>query len=545
MFGILNGRVYDPINGLENEVRDIWIEEGKIVSPPATDEEREAARTIDAAGLVVMPGGVDIHSHMAGAKVNAGRKFRPEDHREHVRARTGLTRSGAGYTTPTAPMTGYLYAEMGYTTVMEAATAPLVARHTHEELGDIPIVDKGAYITMGNNHFIMDCIRRGEREKARDYVAWLLGATKGYAIKLVNPGGVENWKWGGNVRQLDEAVVGFQVTPRRIIDTLVWINAELGLPHAPHIHTVNLGQAGNTRTTIETLRAFEGRRAHICHLQFFSYGDERGGLPCSGACDVAQVVNETPNLTVDVGQIVFGPATTMTSDGPLQYRLRQLTGDKWLNDDVENETGSGVVPIEYRRQHAYNAMQWAVGLELFLLIDDPWRVFLTTDHPNAGPFFRYPEVIKLLMDCSYRAEVLASISSRAQKRSVVAQLDREYSLQEIAIVTRAGTARALGLTSKGHLDIGADADVTVYADLDDREEMFAHPRYVFKDGEMVVKDGHVVRERPGRTLYVEPPYDSLIERHLRQYFRDYYTVQFENYPVTEDYLPHGRVVPCG
>ena len=42
---------------------------------------------------------------------------------------------------------------MGYTTVMEAATAPLVARHTHEELEDVPIIDKGAFITMGNNHF--------------------------------------------------------------------------------------------------------------------------------------------------------------------------------------------------------------------------------------------------------------------------------------------------------------------------------------------------------------------------------------------------------
>ncbi|MFW6115955.1 MAG: amidohydrolase family protein, partial [Chloroflexota bacterium] len=185
MLRILNGRVYDPINEIDGELKDIWIEDGKVVAPPEDEGEQAAAETIDAAGLVVMAGGVDVHSHIAGAKVNAGRKFRPEDHRDHFRTRTALTRSGAGYTTPTAPVTGYLYAEMGYTTVMEAATAPLVARHTHEELEDIPLLDRGAYITMGNNHFIMDCIRKGEREKARDYVAWLLGATKGYAIKIV------------------------------------------------------------------------------------------------------------------------------------------------------------------------------------------------------------------------------------------------------------------------------------------------------------------------------------------------------------------------
>jgi len=490
MLGIINGEVYDPRNGINGEVRDIWIEDGKIVSAPAasppelggTEGGRDAAEIIDATGLVVMPGGVDIHSHIVGAKVNAGRKFRPEDHRDHVRSRTslgppfrgevrGATRSGSGYTVPSTYMTGYLYAEMGYTTVMEAATAPLVARHTHEELEDTPILDKGVFITMGNNHFIMNCIRNGQRD--RDYVAWLLEATKGYAIKIVNPGGVENWKWGRNVSELDDEVIGFGVTPRQIVTTLAWINDELGLPHVPHIHAINLGQSGNARTTVEMIEALEGRRAHFCHLQFLS-------------------------------------------DGPLQYRLHQLTGNKWLNDDVEGETGGGVVPMQYKRNNPFNAVQWLTGMELFLLIDDPWRVFLTTDHPNAGPFFYYPQVIKLLMDRDYRAEMLAGIHHRARKGALLAELDREYSLYEIAIITRAGTARALGLQNKGHLGVGADADVTIYAKLDDKEEMFARPRYVLKDGEVVVRDGRLVHERPGRTLYVTPP----------------------------EYLPHCEVVPC-
>jgi len=544
MLGILNGRVYDPINEVDGEIRDVWMEDGRIADPPATDEERQEATIIDATGLVVMAGGVDIHSHIAGAKVNAGRKFRPEDHRDHIRARTSQFRSGAGYTTPSTAMMGYLYAEMGYTTVMEAATAPLVARHTHEELEDIPILDTGAYITMGNNHFIMESIRRGEREKARDYVAWLLRATKGYAIKIVNPGGVENWKWRSNVKELDDEVIGFEVTPRQILETLAWVNEELGLPHVPHIHGLNLGHAGNARTTVETVKALDGRPCHFCHLQFLSYEGEPDGLPRSGAVEVAKTVNAYPNVTIDVGQVVFGAATTMTSDGPLQYRLRQLTGNKWLNDDVEAETGGGLVPMEYAPRNAANATQWAIGLELFLLIDDPWRVFLTTDHPNAGPFFRYPHVIKLLMDRQARAEALQGISASIRKRSTLAQLDREYSLYEIAIITRAGTARALGLANKGHLGVGADADVAVYADLDDREEMFASPRYVIKDGEIVVEDGEVVRERHGRTLYVEPGYDHTVEKELRSYFQDYYTIQFDNYPVSSDYVSRGEVVAC-
>ncbi|MCZ7662388.1 MAG: formylmethanofuran dehydrogenase subunit A [Thermoleophilia bacterium] len=542
MLGVLGGRVYDPQNGGDGEIRDIWAKDGRVVSPEEVDPDR--AEIIDAAGLVVMPGGVDIHSHLVGAKVNAGRKLRPEDHRGAERARTGVFRSGSGRTVPTTHLTGYLYAEMGYTTVMEAATAPLVARHTHEELADVPILDKGAFITMGNNHFLMKCIRDGRREAARDYVAWLLGVSKGYAIKIVNPGGVENWKWGRNVGELDDEVLGFGVTPRQILETVAWINDELGLPHAPHIHGINLGRSSSARTTIEAMETLAGRRTHLCHLQFLSYGKGKGRVHSSEAAAVAEAVNANPEVTVDVGQVVFGPATTMTSDGPLQYSLHRATGSKWVNDDVEGETGGGIVPILYKRSNPINAVMWLTGMELFLLIDDPWRVFLTTDHPNAGCFTSYPHVIKLLMDRAYRLEVLESIHNRARKGALLHELDREYSLREIAIISRAGPARALGLRNKGHLGVGADADIAVYQEMDDKAEMFARPRYVFKAGELVARDGMVVADPPGRTFYVAPPYDPGIEKDIRKHFEQAYTVSFENYSLASDQVAHGEAVAC-
>jgi formylmethanofuran dehydrogenase subunit A len=65
---------------------------------------------------------------------------------------------------------------------------------------------------------------------------------------------------------------------------------------------------------------------------------------------------------------------TITADGPWQHLLYELTGRKWGNLDVENETGCGIVPYVYSDHRLVNAIQWAVGLELLLLIDDPWRV---------------------------------------------------------------------------------------------------------------------------------------------------------------------------
>src|SRR5207244_10657754 len=117
------------------------------------------------------------------------------------------------------------------------------------------------------------------RRKA--FVAWLLDAASGYAVKLVNPGGVEVGKEGqGNVTSLDEPVPAFHVTSRQIIQGLAQAAQELGLPHPVHIHCNNLGLPGNWTTTRETMRALEGRRAHLTHIQFHSYGgghDDKGG----------------------------------------------------------------------------------------------------------------------------------------------------------------------------------------------------------------------------------------------------------------------------
>jgi len=542
MLGILGGRVYDPLNGRDGEVGDVWVNDGRVVS--ADEVDRERATTVDASGLVVMPGGVDIHAHIVGGEVNAGRKLRPEDHRGRERAATDTLRAGASGTVPSTMATGYEYSEMGYTTVMQASAAPIVTRHTHEEIEDTPNLDNGIFVVMGNNHFIMKAIADKQPERVKDYVAWLLTVSKGYAVKLVNPGGVENWKWGKNVEELDDEVIGYGCTPRQIVKTLAWAADELGLPHSIHVHGINLGRHTSARTSIETIEALEGLRGHFCHLQFLSYGEGPGHLHRSEAEAVAAVVNSHPNVTVDVGQVVFGPATTMTCDGPLQHTIHNTTGGRWINSDVESETGGGIVPITYSARNAINATMWMAGLELFLLIDDPWRVYLTTDHPNAGTFRHYPQIIRLLMDRAYREEMIATLNPRARKRALLPELQREYSLGEIAVVTRAGPARALGLSAKGHLGVGADADIAVYEEQADKQAMFARPRLVYKGGVLVARDGEVVEHVGGRTFSVAPDYDTAIEDEVRAYFKQAYTVSFDNYAVSSGGITT-EVVACG
>ena len=127
---------------------------------------------------------------------------------------------------------------------------------------------------------------------------------------------------------------------------------------------------------------------------------------------LAKYVNEHPRLTVDVGQVMFGGTTSMTGDSQVGYYLSNLYGSKWVSHDTELETGCGITPIRYKQKSLINAWQWAIGLEWYLSVTDPWRVVMSTDHPNGGSFLAYPQIIRLLMDRTWRHEQLAALPAR-------------------------------------------------------------------------------------------------------------------------------------
>ena len=108
MLRITGGKVYDPANNINGVVQDICIANGHIVA------DVDGGRTIDATGMIVFPGGVDIHTHVAGAALNFARAMTPENQRgaatfmhtpeqrtrhrradaDHVRDRLSLRRHG-------------------------------------------------------------------------------------------------------------------------------------------------------------------------------------------------------------------------------------------------------------------------------------------------------------------------------------------------------------------------------------------------------------------------------------------------------------------
>lgn len=525
---LLGGRVVDPANG-RDEIADLWFDGGRIVAPPV---DGRAAAEHDAAGCVVLAGGIDIHSHIAGSNVNTARLLLPE-----LREVDGFAAAPVGETI------GRLYAAMGFTFVVEPAISPDVAVQAQAELATIPFIDKAILCVLGNEDMLLRLLAGGAGERAvADYAARRLAGSGAVGVKLINPGGAAAFRANLRSFALDDKVPGYGLSSRRIIRALQGAVQALGVPHPVHLHCSNLGMPGNVETALVTIAAAEGEPLHLAHLQFYAYGTEGPRGFSSAAARLAEAVNANRNITVDVGQVMFGQTVTISSDVLRQFGARGQAHPR-KSAIMEGEgNGGGIVPYRYRRTNFFNAVQFAAGLELFLLIADPARVFFTTDHPNGAPFTAYPDLLALLMDRELRARWLEGLPEAALAVSTLPGIAREYGWTEIATMTRAAPARLLGLTDRGHLGAGARADIAVYRPQADRAAMFRNAALVFKDGTLAMREGAAVGSGFGRVLRVRPGYDAAIERRFAAFCEEAYGVPHTAFDVPASAA--FETVPC-
>jgi len=476
---LVGGRVFDPNAGEHDVRRDLWIDGDRIVDEAAIDLRRASAATsINVQNCVLMAGGIDLHTHIGGGKLTIARMLMPESRPSDF--------------LPSTFATGHAYASMGYSAAFEPAMIACNARQAHAEMADTPHLDTGAYVLLGNEYVLLRLLADGAPQALiNDYVAWMVTATQAIGVKVVNAGGIDAFKFNVRAMDVDTKHPRFGITPGQVIRALATAVHQIGLAHPLHVHCSNLGVPGNINSTLATIRAADGYPIHLTHAQFHSYGNAGSQRFSSAATQLVQALNAHPNVTIDVGQIMFGQTVTVSGDTMHQYKnVRFARPRKSVLVDVECEAGCGVVPFRYRNKRFVHSLQWAIGLELFLMIDDPARVILTTDHPNGGPFTSYPHLIRLLMDRSFRETALSEINADAAASSDLRGLDREYTLHDIAVMTRSAPAKLLGLVGFGTLAPGAVADVVVYEDQPNREQMFACPRTVIRRGHVIELSGH-------------------------------------------------------
>jgi len=321
-----NGRIYDPAHNKNGVVEDIYIRDGRIVAKPAVTEKID--HTFDLSGKVVMAGAIDMHSHIGGGKVNIARMMLPEYQQKQAQELKSLSEPEAHictphcshHATPSTTDTGFRYIEMGYTAAFEPAISPVNARQAHLEMGDTPMIDKGGYAMLGNDDYFLRLLAGKKDQKAiNDYVAWILHATQAIGIKVVNPGGINAFKFNQRRLDLDENNVHYQISPREILQSLSRAVHDLGIAKPLHVHCNNLGAAGNFATTLDTMSASSGLPMHLTHIQFHSYGTEGDKKFSSAAAQIAEALNKNKHITADVGQILFGQTVTASGDSMMQH----------------------------------------------------------------------------------------------------------------------------------------------------------------------------------------------------------------------------------
>ena len=122
-------------------------------------------------------------------------------------------------------------------------------------------------------------------------------------------------------------------------------------------------------------------------------------------------------------------------------------------------------------------------------------------------------------------------------------IERQYTLNEVAIITPASPARILGLKDKGHPGRGADADITIYTPHENKEIMFEMPRVVIKSGQVLVQQREIRKTLIGKTLHVSPNYDNEVEPDIKEWFEKYYSIHYRNYSVDLSYLTESSIIP--
>ena len=529
----------------DSRIRDLYFDGETICSTVPKDSRIDLEYCLD--GHILVAGGIDLHTHIGGGKVNIARLLLPElvERQPSLSGRNGQASNWIAPLSSPVPgtwETGRRYLEMGYTACFEPAVLPANARQAHAEMADTPWLDTGGYLLLGNDRLLLEWIRDEVPQKQiNDYVGWMVRAHQCCAVKVVNAGGIDAFKFNQRHLSVDDKHVHFGITPRQILNALAQAVESLELAHPLHVHCSNLGLRGNISATLATIDAVQGRRLHLTHAQFHCYGTDGPHGYSSAAQLLADRVNSNSNLSIDVGQVQFGQTVTLSGDTMHQFANRNRARPrKAIFQDLECQAGCGVLPFRYRQDQYVHGLLWTIGIELFLRIEDPLRVFLTSDHPNGAPFTSYPHLIRLLMDYDFRMSIFSQLHPDVQKSSPLPSLKREYSLEEIIKMTRLGPARALGLKNRGSLSDGCLADVVAYERNQNPEQMFARPRMVFRRGKLVYRDGIFLADTVKSTVVSNHPVDSQMDGWLRRIWRARYGYSTEMIEVRTDELRSER-----
>lgn len=225
---------------------------------------------------------------------------------------------------------------------------PVNALDVHLQMADIPIIDTAALAILGNDDLLLRLMcDKASQDQINDYVPWTLHTARAFGLKVINAGGANAFKCNAGQFDLDDLEPEYGVSSRQILQILQRANCELGTPHPVHQHCNHLGIPGNFKTALATMVAAQGLPMHLAHVQFYAYGNEGTCGFWSAAAQLQEGFRHHPNITMDVGQALFGQTVTISGDVIAQYsRHGDSNPNKWMMWDAECEdSGRGALSL--------------------------------------------------------------------------------------------------------------------------------------------------------------------------------------------------------
>ncbi len=452
---ILNGRVMDPETGMD-AIRHLLVEEGRITR--ISETVPTAATTIDAAGLVVAPGFIDLHAHGQDLPSN---RFQAAD---------GVT-TALELEIGTWPVRRFYEMREGNALINYGTTVShVVARHAavegHEDA-------EGNLMTYFQSAFGTASARRAASE---DEIA--------YTLRLLQEGMYEGALGFG---------FGITYTPGATHEEIYRAfsaAAELKAPVFVHIRAA-ARMGGDMLAPIQEViaNAFAAEASlHIVHLNSSTNESARAALGLIRAANRAGLDVTTESYPYTAGSTLIESA--LFDDWQSDYGLLQWaeTGERLTKETFEAYRKQGGPVIIHGRSEATNA--WLVAQPDVIVASDGISFANGPAHPRgAGTYAR------ILGHYVREEEGLDLMTALAKMTLLPAQR-----LEAIAP----------GMKRKGRVQEGADADLTLFdptriidkATYTDSMQFSEGIEHVLVGGVAVVRDGELVDGvLPGKPIF--------------------------------------------
>lgn len=535
---IKNGSVFDPLNDIEGEVKDILIEGGKIVEKFSN---QTAIKEIDAKNKTVIPSAVDIHTHIASQQVNWIRLLGSKN-KKFQELWEGMTLKGVARE----------FISKGYTFVVEANVFPSLAKQTIFNFKSLPVLDKAALLNISNLWPLELEFQRGSEQQASEFLSDLLFLTKSYGFKIYNPFEAENWNFQKLRENLKIKGRLYNFTPLDVYKNCTKYNEYLGLPHSVHAHIEGYEQEQgkkNLSSVLEDISSLNletspknnlitkrSQLFHIAHASSYNLDGDN--------TELIEFLNKNQRFDLDLAFLGFDIIN------PLITCERRLTNSlmssenpyKLIRAAIEFEGDSFASLRSFNKKNKLNCNLWANSLDLALNINNKWQMQFTINFPNYAHIKNVPEISTWLMSEKARLSYMKDMNKEFLKDNSLQNNHKELTFNDYVILTRSSPAKSLGIGSiKGNLGIGADGDLNVLKvnleeidlskDYKEIEKTLENIEYVIKQGNIIKKGDMIDLNHDGRIFWTRGNFEKSRTTNVlskkKEFFQKYYSIFYE------------------